>query len=337
MPPSSPSLDALRAAIDLELARFLDERRAALPDAGVLLDEIDRLVRAGGKRLRPSFCYWGYRAAGRPHGDAIVRAASSLELLHTFAIVHDDVMDAADERRGEPTVHVVHDVNVALLVGDLALVLADALFVGAGFAPGRVTDAFDAYSRMRQEVIAGQYLDLVAAARSDVSEDEARWIAVLKSGRYTVEEPLAIGAALAGAAPPTRAALGRFGEPLGEAFQLRDDLLGTFGERSSVGKPVDSDIREGKRHLLYAKTVALLDGRERDWFVRRWGAGDDLGDDDVARLRALIERSGARRDTEALLAAQTGAACAALDDAPVADGARAALLELARSATARAS
>lgn len=145
----SPSIDELRRQIDAELARVLEERAEALPEADLLVAEIARLTRAGGKRLRPAFCYWGYRAAGGAPGDAIMRAAASLELLHTFAIVHDDIMDASDERRGEPTVHALHGAGVALLAGDLALVFADHAFTAGGFPPNVVVQAFEGYSRMR--------------------------------------------------------------------------------------------------------------------------------------------------------------------------------------------
>ncbi|HYP24694.1 MAG TPA: polyprenyl synthetase family protein, partial [Actinomycetota bacterium] len=309
----SPTIDELRRAVDEALAADLRRRAEELPEARFLIDEMWRLTAAGGKRLRPAFCYWGYRVAGGEHGDAILRAASSLELLHTFAIVHDDIMDAADERRGEEAVHARHGVGVGILVGDLALVLADDAFMGAGFPAEATARAFAAYSRMRQEVIAGQYLDLTYAARSDITVEDARRVAVLKSGRYSIEEPLAIGAALAGAPDDFVARLAAFGGPLGEAFQLRDDLLGTFGDRSHVGKPVDSDIVEGKRNVLYAFAAAATAGEEHAVLASRWG-GDSLTPDEIARLRALLESSGARAATEALLDEQVAVARERLDD-----------------------
>jgi geranylgeranyl diphosphate synthase type I len=190
----------------------------------------------------------------------------------------------------------------ALLVGDLALVLADDAYFHSGFDPSRLLHAFGAYSRMRQEVIAGQLLDSQAQS-GPVSESEARRIAVLKSGRYSVVEPLLIGAHLAGASDDAVAGLERFGAPVGEAFQLRDDLLGLFGDPSVTGKPADSDIREGKRHLLYAKSVAALRGGDRELFVEKWGAGSALSDQDLATLRALVESSGAAAEVEDLLGA----------------------------------
>jgi geranylgeranyl diphosphate synthase type I len=335
MTPSSSPAGRVRDAVDTELHRFLDARRRALPESELLISEIGRLVDAGGKRLRPAFCYWGYRAAGGPHGVEIVRASASLELLHTFAIVHDDIMDDSDERRGVPTVHVRYGTGTAILAGDLALVLADALFFDAGFEPSVSLEAFEAYSLMRQEVIAGEFLDLVAGEAPSVSEEEARRIAVLKSGRYSIEKPLVIGACLAGADTDLLKGLSRFGDPLGEAFQLRDDLLGAFGERASVGKPVDSDIREGKRHVLYAKAMAALSGPEREFMARRWGQREDLTDDEVEHLRSLLDTSGARAATEHLLNRRVAAAAQRLAALPIDEEVRAALGTLAYDATHR--
>lgn len=329
-PPYSPTLDALRLDVDAHLDAWLRDSSAALPENRTLIEELRRMISAGGKRLRPAFCYWGYRAGGG--GDyyaAIVRAAASLELLHTFALVHDDIMDASDERRGQPTVHARHGVSVGVLAGDLALVLADSCLLAAGFSGDPMRRAMDAYQTMRQEVIAGQYLDVVVAVNSEVTEGEARRIAVLKSGRYSIEKPLVIGARLAGAGEEVVSALSTAGEPLGEAFQYRDDLLGTFGERLSLGKPVDSDIREGKRNLLYARTAAALSEPERSFFMARWGGGESLSDSDIERLRSLVEESGARASVETLMIELAETARARLRAAPIASEPCAALLALA--------
>jgi geranylgeranyl diphosphate synthase type I len=187
---------------------------------------------------------------------------------------------------------------------------------------------------MREEVISGQHMDVIAADRSDVTEEHARRIAVLKSGRYSIEKPLVIGAALAGAPASLVDGLSRFGDPLGEAFQMRDDILGTFGDRISVGKPVDSDIREGKRHVLYARTRALLKGDDRAWFESRWGA-PDLSVEEVDALRDAIHRSGARDEIESEIEARWSEATLALAEIEVDEAARAALEDLGRQAIRR--
>ena len=260
-----PVVEAVRARVDAVLATELAARRAELaaldPAAEVLVAEIERLLLAGGKRLRPALCYLGHRAAGGPDDESILRAAAALELLHTFALVHDDVMDEAATRRGVETTQVrfageaiggsvAFGRSAAVLVGDLAAVLAEALFRTSGFARGRLDLALERFDRMRLEMAAGQYLDLLGAARRDLAT--AEHVAELKTGSYTVEGPLLIGAALAGAPPELERRLLAFGRPAGEAFQLRDDVLdreALAGTASRVRALVDEALAalEGAR------------------------------------------------------------------------------------------
>jgi geranylgeranyl diphosphate synthase type I len=252
-----PVVEAVRRRVDEVLAAEFRDRRTELaafdPEAEILVDELERLVGAGGKRLRPAFCYLGFRAAGGPDDEPIIRAAAALELLHTFALVHDDVMDEAAVRRGVETTRVRfsresterHGRSVAVLVGDLAAVLAESLFRSAGFPPERTGVALVRFDRMRLEMAAGQYLDLVGAARRNL--EAAEHVAELKTGSYTIEGPLLIGAVLAGAPPEVQACLSSYARPAGEAFQLRDDVLdheaiAGAAERVNVliGEAVDS-------------------------------------------------------------------------------------------------
>jgi len=238
-----PALEVIRGRVERVLESFLlarrDEMAALAAEAAALVDEIRRLVAAGGKRIRPAFCYWGHRAAGGPDGEPILRAAAALELFHTFALIHDDVMDESDTRRGVPSAHARfadararsagradaarYGRSVAVLTGDLAAVLADDLLLGSGFPPDRLLPAHRRYVRMQTEVAAGQFLDVGGAGSKD--EATARRVASLKTGAYTVEGPLHIGALLAGGSPDVLSALSRFAEPLGRAFQHRDDVL----------------------------------------------------------------------------------------------------------------
>ena len=238
-----PALEVIRGRVERVLESFLlarrDEMAALAAEAAALVDEIRRLVAAGGKRIRPAFCYWGHRAAGGPDGEPILRAAAALELFHTFALIHDDVMDESDTRRGVPSAHARfadararsagradaarYGRSVAVLAGDLAAVLADDLLLGSGFPPDRLLPAHRRYIRMQTEVAAGQFLDVGGAGSKD--EATARRVASLKTGAYTVEGPLHIGALLAGGSPDVLSALSRFAEPLGRAFQHRDDVL----------------------------------------------------------------------------------------------------------------
>lgn len=240
----SPAPAELRAEVDAVLSGFLEDKQAELatlhPAAATLALELLRLVRSGGKRLRPALGYWGYRAAGGVPDGRIMRAAASLELFHTFALIHDDLMDRADARRGVPSVHAqvaagaaaagAEDpdragTSAAILIGDLAAVWADELLLTSGFDPSRVARALARAYAIRRDMAVGQYLDISGVARSD--ESAGRLAANLKGGRYTVTGPLLMGAELArddAVDGDLLRALVAFGEPLGEAFQLRDDL-----------------------------------------------------------------------------------------------------------------
>ena len=235
-----PALERVRGRVDEVLASFLlektEEMATIAPEAAEMGDELRRLVAAGGKRIRPAFCYWGHRAAGGDEGEPIFRAAAALELFHTFALIHDDVMDESETRRGAPSTYarfagaragepgaLRYGRSVAVLAGDLASVLADEALIGSGFPPERLLPTLRRYARMREEVAAGQFLDVQGAAATGTAS--AGRVASLKTGAYTVEGPLHIGALLAGGSPELLAALSRFARPLGLAFQFRDDVL----------------------------------------------------------------------------------------------------------------
>lgn len=333
----SPTLAELRDEVDRLCVVVLEDRKAAIDASDLLVDELLRLVRAGGKRLRPSFCYWGFRAAGVEPDERILAAAAALEVLHTFAIVHDDIMDGAHHRRGEETINLRHGDDVALLAGDLALVIADRMFLTAGFSDRAATNAYAAYARMREQVIAGQFLELTlqasAGAGRAVSVEDASRVALLKSALYSVEEPLLIGAALAGADEELSEQLRAFGRPVGEAFQLRDDLLGTFGDPLVTGKPVDADAREGKANFLYAATRSRLQPAERRELDRLWGSRRALSGDELETIRSLIEASGARTEALRLLDVFVERARDALSALPIDEETRAALSELVAIAT----
>jgi geranylgeranyl diphosphate synthase, type I len=315
-----PACADLARRVDDELDRFLTTQAVAMssldPDVAPLFDELRRVVGSGGKRLRPVFCCLGHLAAGGEVGDGAIRAASALELLHTFAIVHDDVMDRSSTRRGAPAswVHLAEEhrrtglvgrpeaygLAAAVLAGDMALVLADRALLEAGFPEPRLRSALRRYDRMRVEVVAGQFHDVLAAHRGIADEAEARRIAVLKSGGYTVEAPLQIGALLGGASDDLLATLGRYGLALGEAFQLRDDVLGVFGDPGVTGKDRDSDLLEGKRTVLLAKATAGAERDDRRFLEVRVGR-PGLSPAELERARALLESTGALDATLALI------------------------------------
>ncbi|HEX9824221.1 MAG TPA: polyprenyl synthetase family protein [Actinomycetota bacterium] len=331
--PLPPACEDIARSVDAELDAFLDEQRAETearaPGVGRLFDELARIVASGGKRLRPVFCCLGHAAAGGEIDRPILRAAASLELLHTFAIVHDDVMDHSRVRRGSPATWVqladdhrregfpgdpdAFGLSGAVLEGDLALMLADRGLLESGFPTDRLLPAIARYDRMRTEVVAGQFLDVLAAHRGRLTEGEARRVATLKSGGYTVEGPLHIGALLGDGPAALLDALSRYGVPLGEAFQLRDDLLGVFGDPEVTGKDRDSDLREGKRTLLAARALAAASGEDRRLLEDRFGH-PGLVPDELDRMRAIIEATGARASTQALVDELAARARVALEE-----------------------
>ncbi|MDQ4067884.1 MAG: polyprenyl synthetase family protein [Actinomycetota bacterium] len=337
-----PSLAGIARRVEARIARLLDrelERWSAVdPDLTEPLAALRDLVLAGGKRLRPAFCHWAFVGAGGcPDDPAVVDAGAGLELLHTFALVHDDIMDGSATRRGTDTIHVQFEAEhamdgwrgearrfgegVAILVGDLAFVYADHLMAGAPPA------AQEVFTELRIEVNVGQYLDLVGTARRRVNESQARCISRFKSGKYTVERPLHLGAALAGRLDDLAAPLSRYGLPLGEAFQLRDDLLGVFGDDAVTGKPVGEDLREGKPTLLYAMAMDRATASDAA-ALTRYGA-PDLDDDDIAAIQDVLLSSGAVEAMEDAIDRLVAEAIEALDAAGLEPESHQALVELA--------
>jgi geranylgeranyl diphosphate synthase, type I len=344
----------VRARVGLALEEFLADYVTVLGRVGDELSDLDgplyAAVLAGGKRLRPLFAYWGARAAGAPDDESLVRAAASLELLHAFALIHDDVMDGSNLRRGRPSAHRALEAShraagwqgdparfgqaAAILLGDLLLVLADQMLATAGLAGQPAARAREVFASMRLELMAGQYLDIAASTRGPVSLARALRIARYKSGKYTVEAPLHLGAAVAGAPAAVVDAYTAFALPVGEAFQLRDDLLGVFGDSAVTGKPSGEDLREGKQTVLVALAREYASAAQRRVLAGRLG-DPDLDEDGVAALRAVIVDTGARRGVERMIAERCAHALAVLDGAPMTAEGRAALHDLAVAAVNR--
>ena len=275
----------VRLPVDTLLTRFLSTKRERLHSIDALLDDafgaIDNLVAAGGKRLRPAFVYWGHRAAGMAHHDAVIQVGAAVELLHTFALLHDDVMDRSRIRRGSPTAHASlaarhaddglrgdHDwfgASAAILAGDLAHSWSRELLDTAALPCGAAARARRVFAELCEEVMAGQYLDLVMAGNAEPDKWTARRVALLKSARYSVTRPLLLGAAIGTTEPCPEVvnALQMYGDAVGVAFQIRDDMLGLFGETRRTGKSTLDDLREGKRTVLMLRALRLCDDDER--------------------------------------------------------------------------
>ncbi|QBI53491.1 polyprenyl synthetase family protein [Streptomonospora litoralis] len=369
----------IAGAVAAFLGEFFADRRAAVEerppddaaDAGGGLDTVldaefqsevvARLAEftlSGGKRIRPVFAWWGWRAAGGtadgPAAHAALRAASALELVHACALIQDDVMDGSVLRRGRAALHAAvaeqhrrsrwsggsgrYGESVAVLAGDLALVWADDMLDEALEELGARGGARVPWRRMRTELIAGQFLDLRAQAGRQESPDAALRVDRLKTAAYSVERPLHLGAALAGAGGGLVAALRGYGAGIGTAFQLRDDLLGLYGDPAVTGKPVGEDLREGKRTLLLALGVerALARGDAESAAALRDGAGEpELTAADAARLAALLEALGARAAVEERIARLVDEGLAHIRGAPMPGEARRALETMAVQAGTR--
>ena len=310
---------------------------------------------SGGKRLRPAFCYWGWRGAGGDANDpvldeAAIRAAASLEFLQACALIHDDVMDCSDTRRGRPAVHhrfaslhrgsewlgspETFGVGAAILIGDLCLSWADQVLLTSGMPADALRRAKVVYDEMRTELMAGQYLDLLEQARGGGSIDRALRVVQYKSAKYTIERPLHIGAALAGASPQLTDAYTAYGLPLGEAFQMRDDVLGVFGDPKETGKPAGDDLREGKRTVLIA--TALDRSTETQAIVLRTHLGDPALDAaGLEALRSVICDTGALAFVEQQIQTRLDDALTAAASPLIESVAQRFLTELAHAATSR--
>ncbi len=361
--PSAPSAseDDLAARVDDALATFLLTRQAAGnridPAYGVAIGALAEFVLLGGKRIRPTFAWWGWRGAGGdPDGaiaPAVLRAASALELIQAGALIHDDLMDGSTTRRGRPTVHLAYTrqhetagwrgqperfgLAAAVLLGDIALVWADDMLRAAGL-PAAAERAAPVWEAMRTEVLGGQFLDVLHQATGDMSPASALRVNRYKTAAYTVERPLQLGAVIADAGEHLVTAYRRFGADIGVAFQLRDDLLGVFGDPEVTGKPAGDDLREGKPTLLVALALQEADRRGASAaataITSALGAAD-LDDHRLAAVRGVLDELGAVAAVEQRIEALTATALAALDTAPVAAPAATRLTELAVTATRR--
>ena len=369
---ANPLSQEFREAISAELTGFLAEQSGVLESMGPELVPVQLMANqllCGGKRLRPAFCVWGYVAAGgRPDEmelGSLLTAAASLDVLHASALVHDDVMDASDLRRGRPAAHrqfeALHanagwlgDSEAfgkagAIILGDLLVMWSAQMLHAAGLDPTVLERALPIVEAMRTEVTCGQYLDIVAQAHPlrqrapaidsvrpsiELALDDASRVVEYKAARYTVQRPAQMGAALGGGDDELYYALGAYGSPLGRAFQFRDDLLGVFGDSQLTGKPSGDDLREGKRTVLVAHAFAHAGEAGQRLLVQRLG-DPGLTADGVAELQELISETGAREAVESMISEGYERALKALQDADITDEGRAGLTALADAAVRR--
>lgn len=340
--PVPVSLRVVAGPVENRLRDILESERSRWTAVDPALSEpfavLDDFVLGGGKRLRPAFCHWAFVGCGGAADDPLViDAGAAFEFLHAFALVHDDIMDGSATRRDADTVHVSFErrhadgdwrgesrrfgEGVAILVGDLAEVFADRLLTAAPPA------AFAVWNELKIELNIGQYLDVLGAARGDVDLESARRIIRYKSGKYTIERPLHLGAALAGRLDEHIGSLSAYGAPLGDAFQLRDDILGTFGDSELTGKPVGDDLREGKPTPLLAIARDRATPAQSSVLARVGSV--DLSIDELDAIRTVFVETGALERIERTIDELVASSIAALDGVELAGGAVDALRDLA--------
>lgn len=348
--PEQDDHEDFRARVTAALLAFVAAETAELLAIDPVLEPVaTQLVAAvaDGKRLRASFCYWGWRAAGQPDSDAAVRAAAAMELVHAAAVVHDDIIDDSRLRRGAPTAHIALGAvcagrplraggqALAMLAGDLLMSWAGQLFTTSGLPTAYLGRARVLWATLARELVAGECLEVL---RTGDRPDLANSLQVIryKTAKYTVEHPLRIGGALAGADAPLLDAFSAYGLPLGEAFQLRDDVLGLFGDPGSTGKSNGDDIVGAKPTALLSLTWTSATAAERA-VLRGLVGRRDLDDGSLDRVRAIVRSTGALRRAEAMIGERVTAALDAVARARVPAVARLALRRLADSAVDRQS
>ncbi|MGW7094890.1 polyprenyl synthetase family protein [Streptomyces sp. NPDC054874] len=302
--------------VDRILHTFLTQQHFNDPRLQQGVTALHDFVLHGGKRLRPLMCCAGYLAAtseGPP--ETILHAAASLELFHAFALIHDDIMDSSETRRGQPTLHRAliaggthratdaqcrDGIGKAMLLGDLAMVWSDAILHASGLSPQQLAAARPVLDIMRTEVMGGQYLDLAAGNDPEADLETALNVIRFKTAKYTIERPLHLGAALAGADQQLTDELSAYALPLGEAFQLRDDLLGVFGDPHLTGKSDLEDLREGKRTALIALAHRDATPTQRNRLSRLLG-DPGLNEEGAHEIRTILTATGARQNIENMI------------------------------------
>ena len=347
----------LTSKIGASLTEFFDRQAPYLKEIGSELepvaDALGHFLLDSGKRLRPLFAAIGYLGTGEELTPEIVRAVSSLELVHVCALIHDDVMDGSNTRRGAPAIHKqfeslhgergLHGAGeqfgfaAAILIGDLALVWAAKMLHESGAPANQILRSLPIYDEMRVELMVGQYLDTYEQALASESVERSLKVARYKSAKYSIERPLHFGAMLSSQFRQVHIKnYSNYGLPLGEAFQLRDDLIGVFGDPLVTGKPAGDDLREGKRTVLVATTLSKANTSQRELFLRNFGR-PDLNLEQIDTMREIIIETGALAELEKLIEEMRSKALAALESRGITEQAASLLEEMAVAATTRTS
>lgn len=342
-----------RAEVSTALSTFISANAAELhlvsDDFDLVENELQTFL-AGGKRLRPLFALAGFKSISVDIPDSAITAISALELIQASALIHDDLMDASATRRGRPTIHerfaglhlsqnwqgdaTSFGASSAILIGNLCLVWADKMLYESGCSDDSITAAKEYFDKLRVEVMAGQFLDVIEQNRRSANIKAIQNIVTFKTSKYTVERPLHFGAALAGAPLQVIETLSNFAQPIGEAFQYRDDLLGAFGDPTITGKPVGDDFREGKRTLLVALFHERAEHADWMWFESILGKAS-ISEDEVKQAQSLLIDSGVVAEVESKIETLYRGAQTVLENSDLSTNSKTLLSELSKSALYR--
>lgn len=343
------TINALRLDVNREVEAMLREQKPIVlnisPELEPLLSQLENMLQ-GGKRLRPLFGYCGLRVAGGTWNDSSARALAALEFLQACALIHDDVMDDSKTRRNNVAVHeyfkqdheskkmrgnsYLYGIGSAILLGDLCLSWADQMLM---LATDFSKDVKAVWDITRTELMAGQYLDLLAQTSSQVEPSALEVVMTYKSAKYTVERPMHIGAALVRRDKDLEASLSRYALPLGKAFQLRDDVLGVFGNEAETGKPSGDDIREGKYTMLISQALSRANSTEQQLFESVLG-NSAATDSEIDEIKTLLDRY-ALLEIEVLIQKLAEEASQAVDTLETDTETQTVMRELVTLATAR--
>lgn len=347
-------LNLMRSEINQALTEFVQGENKYLANIGPELDpvgsSIEKFLLASGKRLRPLFAYAGLLGAGTKPNKQLINAVASLELVHVCALIHDDVMDGSDTRRGAPAIHKsfqkMHEdnklvgsaaqfgISSAILLGDLALIWSAQMLHNAGLDNDVLIRSLPIYDEMRIELMAGQYLDVYEQALGTQSIERSLKVARYKSGKYTIERPLHFGGVLGAGSSELINTYTNYGIPLGQAFQLRDDILGVFGDPAQTGKPAGDDLREGKRTALMAVTMERANPAQLKELSNQFG-DLTLNSEQIAKLQAIIIETGAQSHIESMIEELTQSSLSALTHGGISPVGKGLLTQLAVLATSR--
>jgi len=304
-------LQNYKNTIDRKLAEYFAERIKQAEELDDLAVQSAKNVRdltlAGGKRLRAAFMYWGYKAAGGKDDEKIIEASMSIELTHIFLLIHDDIIDRDSFRHGVPAMHKVYEKmakrlylkkdpqhfgnSMAMIVGDIAAAAGNEIIFNARFAPEKILKALAKLQKIVSVTVTGEMMDVVLEARGKASEEEIRRVHENKTAKYTIEGPLHLGALLAGAKGKILDDLSAYAVPVGIAFQVQDDILGVFGSEKKMGKPVCSDLREGKQTFLVVKAMEMGSGSDRRLINRLLG-NKNVSVEEIESFKEVLRKTG---------------------------------------------